>query len=328
MRNRLYPMGPGAILDNTFFILRDRFWKFQGVIFLSYLPAIIIGLLIFILFLPTLMSAMNIFAAPELGEEAITWFLSSMGIYFGVLFLALIVAFIIGSIYMAGGVVKLFSTGLQGEECGVRQALSIVKGRRWRFIGVFFSLMLLGVVVQLLLGFVFNNILPIGDGWSGLLSNLVGTVLTFLFSLSMVVLFLEDKKVFGTLRRAFTLMAGHRWRLAGTYLLVILLAYVIMLVLYLLAVFPVALFIILGTRYEMIAFYIIGGVLGLASILLFNIFFVYQYGPLTCIYYDLLIRKEGYDLSRRLADQTSMSSAPGIPGAPDSGPDGSRGMES
>ena len=69
MKNRLYPMGPGAILDNTFFILRDRFWKFQGVIFLSYLPVIIISLLLFILFVPTLMNATDIFTGLELGKR-------------------------------------------------------------------------------------------------------------------------------------------------------------------------------------------------------------------------------------------------------------------
>ncbi|NLY88175.1 MAG: hypothetical protein GX085_00910 [Firmicutes bacterium] len=322
MRNRLYPMGPGAILDNTFFILRDRFWRFQGVIFLSYLPAIIIGLLISILFIPTLISTMENFSWLELGEEV----LSSMGGPVVVLFLALIVAFIIGSIYMTGGVVKLFATGLEGEECGVKQALAVVKGRRWRFVGVSFSLMMLGFVVRLFLQLVLNNILHIGDVGFALLSNLVAVVLSFLFSLSTVVLFLEDKKTFATIRRAFTLMGGHRWRLAGTYLLVILLAYVIMLILYLLAVFPAVLFIFLGARYELIAFYIIGGLLGLASILLFNILLIYEHGPLTCIYYDLLIRKEGYDLSRRLADQTPATPAPG--GPPVSGPDGGRGLES
>lgn len=317
MRNRLYPMGPGAILDNTFYILRDRFWKFQRVIFLSYLPAIIIGLLIFILFISTLMSAMDPFAGLELEGEAIFSFFSSMGGYFLLLFLALMVALIIGAIYMTGGAIKLFAAGLEGEECGVRQALAVVKGKRWRFIGVFFSLVMLGAVVQLLLQFV-NHFLEIGYGWFVLLSNLVTVVLLFLFSLSFVVLFLEDKKVFATLGRAFTLMAGHRWRLAGTYLLVVLLAYAIMLILYSLAVFPAVLFIALGLQYKQIVFYIIGGLLGLASILLFNIFFVYHHGPLTCIYYDLIIRKEGYDLSRRLAAQTAANPAPGTP-APGAG---------
>ncbi|NLW10347.1 MAG: hypothetical protein GX036_10915 [Firmicutes bacterium] len=331
MKNRLYPMGPGAILDNTFFILRDRFWKFQGVIFLSYLPVIIISLLLFILFVPTLMNATDIFTGLELGEEAISSFFTSMGGYFVVLFLSLMVAFIIGSIYMTGGVIKLFATGLEGEECGVRQALAVVKGKRWRFIGVFFSLLLLGSAVQILLGLIFNELLDTGAELYSLVSNLVGMALMFLFSLSPVVLFLEDKKTFATLRRAFTLMAGHRWRLAGTYLLVILLAYIIILILYALAILPAVLFIVLGTRYDLIAFYIIGGLLSIAAILLFNVLFlVYQHGPLTCIYYDLLIRKEGYDLSRRMTGQTPASPAPGIPGAPEPRPDGpdGRGLES
>lgn len=331
MKNRLQPMGPGAILDNTFFILRDRFWKFQGVIFLSYLPAIVIGLLILIPLIPALISTGNIFALPEMGEEALSELASSVGIlgvYIGILSFALLVAMIIGTIHMTGGAIKLFATGLQGEECGVREALAVVKGKRWRFIGVGLSLFLLGFAIQLLLLFISDNIPDTGQIWVTLLSNVIVVTLGFLFSLTNVVLFLEDKKVFATLRRAFTLMARHRWRVAGTYLLVGLMAYAIMVVIYLLAIVPVVIFVALGVHFKLVAFYVIAGVLGLASILLFNIFIVYMHGPLTCIYYDLLIRKEGYDLSRRMAGQTPASPAPGIPGPADPGTDSSRGLDS
>lgn len=324
-------MGPGAILDNTFFILRDRFWKFQGVIYLSYLPAIIIGLLIFIPLITTLISAGNIFALPGMEERVfsrVASYFESMGAYIVILFLAFFIAILIGTIHMTGGAVKLFATGLQGEECGVREALAVVKGKRWRFIGVWLSLFLLGLAVQIVLQLAFRYVFVRGEGLLPLLSNLISVVLGFLFCLTSVVLFLEDTRVFATLRRAFTLMAGHRWRVAGTYLLVGLMAYAIMAIIYILAIVPVAIFVALGFHLKLVVFYVIAGVLLLASFLLLNIFFVYMHGPLTCIYYDLLIRKEGYDLSRRMAGQTPASPAPGIPGPADPGTDSSRGLDS
>lgn len=304
MGKRLKPMGVAGILDNTFFILRDKFWQFQGVIFLSYLPAVIFGILAAVLLLPVVLGGIELLDTDsvEQMDQLFSGLLSSFGLYFFIVGGGFIVALILGSIYMAYGSIRLFSKGLHAEECRVREAFKGIKGKRLRFTGVIIFFILLATALDyLIIERVLNHIPAIDFFWAQIAGSILQVTIIFLFFLSPAVVSLENKGLFSSLRRAFTLAAGHRWRLAGTYILFYLLGYIILLIVYFLVMVPVGFLFFMGIRLEMPVFIIFGLLLCLASVLLFNIFFVYHNGPLTCLYYDLLIRKEGYDLTRRLA---------------------------
>src|SRR5690554_2802354 len=135
MGKRLKPMGVAGILDNTFFILRDKFWQFQGVIFLSYLPAVIFGILAAVLLLPVVLGGIELLDTDsvEQMDQLFSGLLSSFGLYFFIVGGGFIVALILGSIYMAYGSIRLFSKGLHAEECRVREAFKGINGKRLRF---------------------------------------------------------------------------------------------------------------------------------------------------------------------------------------------------
>jgi hypothetical protein len=310
MKNRLKPMGVGAVLDNSFSILRERFWTFQGVNFLALLPTFILLIIcvatVLINVSPYIKELGSGFGTP-LWTKVFTKLWPSFLIV-GILFIPLIIAMIIGSIYVAYGNIKLYRLGLHQEKCTVKQAFEGIKGKRWRYIGTelmvyVFSLPTSIIGTVLIFVGVFNSsmntnntITNIGRGISYL-----SYIVYFLFALSSVVVFLENNTVMKTLSRSFHLMDKHRWRLLGTLVVVYLLGYVLILMLLCFGIIPIFVLI----KYLNIVTILLACIFGLASLLIFSICASFFFGPITAIYYDLLIRKEGYDIQQQLAEEIS-----------------------
>ena len=108
----------------------------------------------------------------------------------------------------------------------------------------------------------------------------------------------EKTDVLGSMSRGLKLMNNHRWRIFWLLLLVYLLGYLIgFIVLGILAV-PI----VLAMMFKNIITYILVGILCLVGLFILIFLGSYFFGPLTAIYYDLIIRKEGYDIQIQLAD--------------------------
>jgi hypothetical protein len=306
MKNRLKPMGIGAILDNTFSILRERFWAFQGVNFLSFLPVIIFSLILAGIVLVMLGS--HSFDFNNLQELDRIFSRSAISILFiFLLMILLFIALITGLIYMMYGNIKLFKCSLHNEPCPFKEVFKGIKGKRWGFIGLMILLFL--IMAPLLIVYA---ILLFSNQLLALLvyyADLFGVM--FFFCLAPVVFFLENKGPAQALGRAFTLTAKHRWRIFGTILLVYLLEIILVLVFYSLLIGAIG----LAAGLHNVFGYIPAGLLAVLGILAYNIIMSFGYGPLVGIYYDLLIRKEGYDIQRQLAEETNPASAT----APDRG---------
>ena len=77
MNHRLRPMGVREIFDLPFFILRERFWSFQGILFWTFLPAA--G----IFFLMLLIAAITIWRLAPAGvpwNQELFWSLLSLNL--------------------------------------------------------------------------------------------------------------------------------------------------------------------------------------------------------------------------------------------------------
>lgn len=298
MNKRLRPMGVGAVLDNTFSILRERFWTFQGVNFFAYLPAFIIsviGVVVGVIgYLPFLRKG-----GPGFNDRFWTEAFGGFGIILLVIWvITLIVSFVICSIYFAYGNIKVFKCGLHLEKCTVWEAFKGIKGKRWRY----FATQLLVVVIYLpfiIIGLILMRFNEIVGTIMYYIFNLLSNFVFLLLVLTPTVVFFENKGVFKSLSRAFTMMSRHRWRVIGTIFLVYLLCYVLIMIPLLFIGLPI----FLAFNFPNLITFLLALVFGLGGLFVLSILISFFFGPITALYYDLLIRKEGYDIQLQLAEQ-------------------------
>lgn len=309
MKKHLKPMGIRDVLDSTFTILRENFWSFPMVFVKSFLPAfcvLLAGVLAAIVYLAVLSFRMHIPIADalfwsELGHGSVTVII--LGIILLVLvIIAFIFALCIGGIYFAYGNFLIFKNGLHEQKTSMKEVFQGIKGNRGRIFLVQFIVGLLLYVVAVP-GFIASLIASI-HGWfvantiisyaNSLLQILVG----FFFCMALPTVVFERTDVLGSIGRGLKLMTNHRWRIFWSLLLVYLLGYLIgFMVLGVLAI-PIAFAVMLKN----IIAYIIVGILCLGGLFVLIYLGAYLFGPLTAIYYDLIIRKEGYDIQMQLTD--------------------------
>lgn len=292
MKTRLKPMKAGSIIDNTFSILRERFWAFQGVNVLSLLPVFIFGGI-------TLAIVFMVFGMNQLDNLDDLFTKNGMNSVFLVLLLLVdTIVYIIGLIYMAYGNIKLFRDGLHNERTPFKEVFQGIRGKRWRYFNIYF-LFILAYLPFYIGAFFVMEANPILGILFLFLTMGIAFAIIFFFSLTPVVVFLEDKGTLASIKRAFQLMAGRRWPVFGTFLLVYLLWYFMFWGFYIFIILAVVLFML-----KHIVAYIFAGLLIMAGLLVLSILLSYFYGPLTAMYYNLLIRKEGYDIQLQLAEDT------------------------
>jgi hypothetical protein len=291
MKTRLKPMKAGSIIDNTFSILRERFWVFQGVNALSLLPVFIFGGI-------TLAIMFMVLGMNQLDNLDDLFTKNGMNsIYLALLILVDIIAYVIGLIYMAYGNIKLFRDGLHNEKTPFKEVFQGIRGKRWRYFSVYFLFFLAYLPLYIGAFFVMEASPILGILLMFLVMGIVFAII-FCFCLAPVIVFLEDKGTLASIKRAFQLMARYRWTVFGTLLLVYLLWYFMFWGFYIFAILAFLL-----TLVKHIAAYVGAGLLGIVGLLVLSILMSYFYGPLTAMYYNLLIRKEGYDIQLQLAEE-------------------------
>ncbi len=319
MKNHLKPMGIRDILDSTFTILRENFWSFPMVFVKSFLPAFLVLLsgavaaviYLMILSFKTHIPIGNSMFWSEVGHS------SMLAIVLGIILLILvIIAFIvstcIGGIYFTYGNFLIFKNGLHGQKTLIKEVFQGIRGNRGRIFLVQFIVGLLLYVVALP-GFIVSLMASI-HGWflgseiipyiNWLLQILVG----FFFCMALPVVVFEKVDVLGSIGRGLKLMTGHRWRVFWSLVLVYLLAGLI----YCMGLGILAIPIVFAILMKDIIAYIIVGIFILGGLFVSIYLGSYFYGPLTAIYYDLIIRKEGYDIQLQLTEVGEKASSESV----------------
>ena len=308
MKNHLKPMGVRDILDSTFTIMRENFWSLQGIFFKAFFPSLIIlfaGIIGAVVYLALLGTHTDIpITNPLFWSEAGHGSTSViiLGIV-GLLLVALafIVAAVIGDIYYTYGVLKIFKNGLHDQKTSSKEAFRGVKGNRARIFWVQFVVGLLLYIVILpgvVISVNVNLLSPLTGTFISYANNFLQLVIAFFFCMTSPVVVYENLKVMKSIGRGIKLLSHHRWRIFWTLLLVYLLGYALGLILLGFIAIPI---VVAAMLKNMIA-YIIAAIFGIGASFLLVLLVAYFYGPLAAIYYDLIIRKEGYDISVQLAE--------------------------
>lgn len=296
MKTRLKPMGIGTILDNTFSILRERFWAFQGANILAMLPFFIILAVIGVIIITTI-GLTNLRNIDEMMNH-----LGISIVFIMFLGLAACLAYLMGTIYLSYGNIKLFRSGMHNEKCSLKEVFQGIRGKRWRCFLINLLIFLMGLPFMIL----YYSMLATHQFLATLIYYAAILTVQFLFCLAVVVLFIENHGVIKTLGRAFGLPAKYRWRILGTLLLVYLLLFLMIMIFYSFLVIGIG--VAIGLRN--IVAYAGAGLLGIIGLLVLNSAISFLYGPLVGIYYDLLIRKEGYDIQQQLREESGTGFKP------------------
>ncbi len=136
-----------------------------------------------------------------------------------------------------------------------------------------------------------------------------GIVLWIWFILTTPIIALEDTWGTGAVSRSYQLVQGHGWRVFGTYLLLLALVGVATYAIAIPAQFGVlAVAAALGETYLPMAGLVAGAITGVGQIVVRPVLMI----AIVLIYYDLRIRKEGFDLVM-LAEAMEASSPTGAP---------------
>jgi MFS family permease len=322
MKTRLQPMGARDILDNTFSILRERFWTFQGVILLSFLPSLLFLLIgaiyitiVLLTFPPGFFSGFFP-GRPDFWSEIFGRFGTSGLIFLVSLLIIWIISLIAGGIFNTHGNIRIFQLGLHQESCTVKEAFRGLKAK-WLW---YFLFGILAFVISLVVSIPgYYLAISLRSSGSVLLQNTADLMVSilqiaagFFICLTPVVIAVEETDAVKALIRGFSLLKNYRLKVLGVLILVYLLGYALLIIMFGISVIPITLVVRLPNPVT----FTVAAILLLGACLICNVMISYFFGPLTAIYYDLIIRKEGYDLQLEAEENPT-----GASGFPSTGPE-------
>jgi hypothetical protein len=313
----LVPLSLGELLDQTFSYLRKHFWLFAGIMVAP--EALLVGLNILLqIFLrpPHIVPGARPPAPVQMATYAVRAGLSTLGI---LLSYYIVYALALGATTYALSEIHL------GRTTTIRDSYRAVRRRLGRLINVTLTIILrtFGVFMMavFLLAFAFGlmGTLPKSLGWLTVVLGLglvVGFIITgillviFLvrYSVAVPALVLENLSARQALKRSVALTRGFLWRLLVVGILTVLIRAVVVL----LCQSPFTVVAMLATIkggypsvWLSIPSVLVGGACGAATAPLFMIGFALAY-------YDLRVRKEGFDLQLMMQhlDDTHPQDAP------------------
>jgi hypothetical protein len=317
MNTHLRPMGIREILDYSFFAIRERFWTFQGVIYLAYMPSLILILLIALIF------GIAFFLAAPAGAITDEFFWSQLserlGGFLPVLLLLLIplsilfvISLILGSFWFAYGAMRIFDAWFHQTPLTVKDALRGAGSRLPNFF--LFMLLIMPVACVIALpSFFLQMVLTLVDQ-SGILANIYSFIfnvaLGYCVCLIWVIIIKENPDIFTAISRNFKLLFRKNlfWRNVGVYAAFQLIIQILVMITIFLLIFPIVsvVMVMVGTPnlpvYPLVI--ILAALLLIsAGCLVLNILIPFYMGPLSFLYFDLIIRTEGYDIQQNLAER-------------------------
>jgi hypothetical protein len=287
---QLRPLGVGDIVDRVFTLYRGRPGLFLALAAIPYLVFFIVLGLIGVAFATTFVS-LGAFAelatATPSRPPAITPTLISAlvgALFFGII--AIVLAIVIFSVQSAA-LVDVAAARHLGRDATLGGAFRAGLRAAPRVIGAgmlaFFALLVLWVVLAIAMAI--SN-----SGWVVFLGGLGGLVFTVFVGISWViapaVATLEPIGPLHALRRSWFLSTGHRWRILGLQLLLLILNLVVSSLFSLVFISEV----LIGD--QVVRFVLQQGVSLIANIAWAPI----QWATLAVLYFDLRVRKEALDL--------------------------------
>jgi MFS family permease len=287
---QIHPMAVGEILDRSFRLLREHFWLFFLIVFIPQC----------IYFLVSHGGALLLGGAAG-GEPSV-----GMGIGFGVSAVIATLIFIVIQFWAQGALIHAVSENYLGHSTSVGNSYGSVRKRLGRLLG---TMILMGVLVLLgpfLAGVLAAVVMPILAMVAGPVAFVVGvlvgigilwlTIRLFLnWLLADKVVVLEDEAWMSALRRSKELMnarteEGYWKRPKNKAALILLAGFLIGLGIHLLFQVP-------GFALGFLQFgFVAAAVSGLLNIISTSLATVFTATAMILFYYDIRLRKEGFDL--------------------------------
>lgn len=313
---RLRPMSVGDMFDAAFKLYRQHFLTFVGVVALTQVPmAIVQFFLQYVVARNATLDVLRFSARPTVvrpGQNPFEVFpVNSLLIFYGVIFGVAVFQGLIVQSLVTGALAHAISRSYLGKPISILGAYSFGWRRYLSLVASAFVLMLIGAAMFLVFGgCAFGGVFVLARAFSGRASS-IGALLGVLVALGLLVLLipamlfffirfilttqaivLEGQGPLAGLGRSWRLISSSFWRALGIFVLVLVLTYLISVIPSLVLVFGLNL-LSGGTATDMLRNQALGSlvaqiglILGLP--LLFSIY--------TLLYYDLRVRKEGYDL--------------------------------
>jgi len=327
MNETLRPSTLGEILDRTFQLYRNNFWRFVGIAALPLVAA-------FLLAIP----ALAIFAIPGIAGGIGDPAAMIRGIAFGLAFVVFVPLYLAFYALSIAGITEATVGAYRGERLTIRAALKGAWPRLWTYswflllqaiVACLVPMCAAVVVIGPLIYLISRSGAGLGAGFAlGFLVFIVGAAaigvivwLALSFSMGMAVCVAEKKTAWLSLLRSWRLSQGTRGRIFVLYLLLVALLFVVTMISYFLAFMVIAIASFTGHS-PMIAVIvtIVSGIVYVVVSMGAQIALVpVPWIALVLFYYDQRIRKEGYDiewmmLQAGLAQPQPQSGSAGILG--------------
>ncbi len=296
---QLKPMDVTGLLDTMFALYRRNLALFIGVVAVLQVP---VAVLVFLLRLNSNPQMFTVYHSVD-GTGSTPTFHPDAIVVTGVSSVATLVV----SFFITAALARAISRRYLGEPASLEQ---VYRSIGWsviaRLVAYTFLEIAAVLVLTLIIGGITVLLVQIAPALGALfavvasIAAVVALVIAFIrFAFVPQVLVLERTRVFQAFRRSWTLVYGSSWRVLGYALLLSLIVAITGGILT--AVAGVALAFIGGREGAALA----GAVGAIAGILTEPI----RAGGLTLLYYDLRIRKEGFDLERQVSTMESLGPA-------------------
>lgn len=279
----LRPLGVGDIVDRVFAIYRSRPLLFLAVSAIPYLLLVLVVGALALAFSGAFQSLIPLLGGDV--EGALDALAPALGPLIG--FVLLVIAFaLVTSLVQSAALVDAAASRYLGREATVGSALGVglrASGRLF-VMGVvaFLAFVTFWTVTAIVMGVV-------GQWWmivAGVLVLCVGTAyLAASWMVSPAIATLEGLGPIASLRRSWSLSSGHRWRILGLMLLLVILQFVLSALISLLLVASIA-------ADEGLQIAVQQAVNLLTTIAWAPVY----WGTFAVLYYDLRVRKEAFDL--------------------------------
>ena len=315
----LRPMSIGDLLDAAFRLYRRHFLTFIGIVALLQVPMAILQFLVQIPYTQALQRFTTRPPTPRPGSTFLDFFpLRELLPYYGLLFVLSVVHYLIVYNVMTGALANAIARSYMGQPVSILSAYSLGGRRIMSLIAASFVPFLIGLAFVLVgAGCAIAALSTIGVrssessnaglavvavlGMFGLvlLLILVGLLIYVRLLLATQAIVLEGRGALEGLKRSWWLVGQSFWRTLGIVLLVFLFAYIIALIVQL----PVlAVLAISGAMFRNLTLYQFVNLLVAYGVTL--VILPLQFIIFTLLYYDLRVRKEGYDIEVQAQQMT------------------------
>jgi len=315
---QLVPLGLGELLDRTFSYFRKHFWLFAGIMVLP--EGLLVALNIIIQISLSAVPVPQQTPTPQAAAQSAAYAMRA-----GLGFVGIMIPYYVAYALALGAATYALSEVYLGRDTTIRESYRAVRRKFGRLLNVIFSILIRTwgafLLVILLFAVVIGSMaqMPKVMAWviglvvlAAIPALIAVGILTIIFLLrygaAVPALLLEKLSARQALKRSVALTKGYLWRLLVVFLLMMLIRGVLVSLCQAPFTITAILVTVKGARpglWLTIPSLLVGGEAAAASAPLLMISFAIAY-------YDLRVRKEGFDLQLMMANLDE-SEAPGAP---------------